>query len=362
MRFVRLPAVLAAALLLVLAVVAVASAAPSTTSSARKAGTTYTVWVGAENAHRGVGIMAYFPSTIRIHAGDSVRFVQNSNEIHTVTFLGGQSMPEFVVPAASLGLPPTPSPLVLNPAVTARTQGTVTLSDQTTWANSGVMGREQGQYRSFKVTFTATGTYDYVCVIHGTMMSGKVVVTGNGARVLSPMKDKAIAMHQIARKMATVPAVFRAARHAVQPATKNPDGTWTQHVLLGYDKGQIGLMRFFPSRVRVHAGDTVEWAMGKHSMAPHTVTFLNGTADTGLVVPVLQQDQSVVLYLNPDVVLPSQPAQTLLRTGYYNSGLLQPAPGTTYSLVVGDVTPGPLRYMCLLHDTSGMKGSLVVLP
>ncbi len=59
--------------------------------------------------------MAYFPGSIRIHVGDTVHFVQNSNEIHTVTFLGGQQLPALIVPAASLGLPPDPSPLVFNP-------------------------------------------------------------------------------------------------------------------------------------------------------------------------------------------------------------------------------------------------------
>ena len=116
--------------------------------------------------------MAYFPSTYRVHVGDTVRFVQNSFEIHTVTFLGGQMLPEFIVPAASLGLPDTPSPLVFNPLVTARTASPVGLADTTTWANSGVMGEETGQFRAFDVTFTAVGTYGYVCVVHGVVVSG----------------------------------------------------------------------------------------------------------------------------------------------------------------------------------------------
>lgn len=363
MRSVRLSAVvLAAALLLVLAIAAVAAAAPASPPGGHGSATTYTVWVGAENAHRGVGIMGYFPGTIRIHAGDTVRFLQNSNEIHTVTFLGGQPLPEFVVPAATVGLPDTPSPLVFNPLATTRTQAPVSLSDQTTWANSGVMGREPGQYRSFSVTFAAMGTYDYVCIVHGTMMSGTVEVVGDSTRVPSPMKDKATARHQIARQMAKAPAVVKAARRAVEPPTKNPDGSLTHHVLLGYDKGAISLMRFFPGKVDVRPGDTVAWTMGMHSMAPHTVTFLNGGAEPELVVPVPQQDGSVVLYVNPEVLFPSTPGATLVRQGYFNSGLLTPVPGTTFSLQIGDTTPGPLRYLCQLHDTSGMKGTLVVLP
>jgi plastocyanin len=346
----------------VLATATVAAAQSSTPTAATGTGTTYNVWVGAESAHRGVDIMAYFPSTLRIHVGDTVRWFQNSNEIHTVTFLGGQPLPATVVEAAPLGLPVTPSPFVFNPLATDRTQAPVTLGDQTTWANSGIMGREPGQFRSFSVTFTAEDTYEYVCIVHGMMMSGTVRVVGDSVRVPTPMKDKAIARHQIARQMAKVPAVFRAARRAEQPPTQNVDGTKTHQILLGYDQGKIGLMRFFPSRVRVHAGDKVEWLMGDHSMAPHTVTFLNGMTEPELVTPVPQPDGSVVLYVNPEALSSAQPAPTLLRTGLYNSGLLQPMPGTTYSQEIGDITPGPLRYLCLLHDTSGMRGTLVVLP
>jgi plastocyanin len=120
------------------------------------------------------------------------------------------------------------------------------------------------------------------------------------------------------------------------------------------------LMRFFPSRVRVHPGDTIEWMMTTHNDAPHTVTFLNGQTEPPLVDPV-QVDGSLVLYLDPGVVFPAG-STTLTRTGLYNSGLLQPVPGTSWSYMVGDVTPGPLRYLCQLHDTSGMRGTLVVLP
>ena len=363
MRFVRHSALFVlAVLLLTLTTATVAAARPPTTPAESGGGTTYTVWVGAENASRGVGIMAYFPDTIRIHVGDTVRWYQNSNEIHTVTFLGGRPLPEFVVPAASLGLPAQPSPLVFNPLATDRTPDPVTVGDQTTRANSGIMGREQGQYRWFHVTFTAEGTYQYICVVHGTMMSGEVQVVGDSTPVPSPWRDKALARRQIARQMAKVPAVFKAARKAVQPATTNPDGTRTHHVLLGYDAGQISLMRFLPKRVVVRPGDTVQWTMGAASMAPHTVTFLNGVAEPELVMPVPQQSGPPVLYLNPEVLFPSQPSQALLRAGYFNSGLLEPIPGTSYSLTVGDVTPGPLRYLCMLHDTSGMRGTLVVLP
>ncbi len=357
MRLVRLSTVLLLSLLaLVLAYPAAATACRA------RAPRTYTVLVGAENAHRGVDIMAYFPSRVTIHVGDSVLWVQNANEIHTVTFLGGSPVPPLISQATDLGFPADPGPLVFTPkAVDRATSGT--LGDNTTFVNSGLMGREPGQYGSFSLTFTAKGTYDYLCVVHGMMMSGVVRVVGGRECVASPWMVRARGLYEIARKMSHVPAVLREARQQIEPPTVNPDGTVTHYVNLGFGEGQIDLMRFFPSHLLVRPGDTVKWQMTPASDAPHTVTFLNGTPEPDLVIPVLQTNAPPVLYFNPAVLMPSPsvPAN-LMRTGYYNSGLMDPVPGTTYSLVIGDVTPGPLQYLCQLHDTSGMKGSLIVLP
>ena len=300
MRALRLSFVaLAAVLLLAFANVAMAGAAPS----AR----TYKVLVGAENAPRGIDVMAYFPADVRVHVGDTVRFVQNSFEIHTVTFLGGQTLPEFIVPAAGLGLPTTPSPLVFNPLVTARTAAPVSLADTTTWANSGVMGKETGQFRTFDVTFTAPGTYEYVCVVHGMMMSGMVTVVGSGTHIASPNQVMALAHHQIARQFAKAPHVLHAAQKQIQPPTKNQDGTWTHHIMVGYSKGLIDLMRFFPKYVNVRPGDKVEWTFSSSNRAPHTVTFLNGQPEPPLIELVAQPSGPPVAYVCPGDALP-QPA------------------------------------------------------
>ena len=73
--------------------------------------------VGAESVHRGIGVMAYFPDAVKVHVGDTVHWVQNANEIHTVTFLGVTPQPPLLVPVALLK-PPAPatplSPLAFN--------------------------------------------------------------------------------------------------------------------------------------------------------------------------------------------------------------------------------------------------------
>ena len=323
---------------------------------------TYTVLVGWENPHQGIGIMAYFPDAVTIHVGDTVRWVQNANEIHTVTFLAGAEPAPLIVTAADAGVPPSPSPLLFNPVAVNPAIPAGGLYDGTTYANSGLMGREPGQVKEFRLNFTAEGTYEYLCLVHSIMMSGRVMVVASDIALPSPNKAAAEGPKQIARGLAQVPAVVRDAAAQIQPPVANPDGTTTHHVLIGYAAGQIELMQFFPDRLTVRPGDTVVWEMSPQNDAPHTVTFLNKEPEPPLVIPVPQPGAPPLLYANPAVFFPQQPSPDLTRSGIYNSGVMNPIPGTTHTQVLGDLKPGLEPWICLLHDSSGMKGTLMVVP
>ncbi len=272
MRILRFPS-LALVIALVLALSLSLGAAAKAPDSSQQ---TYTVLVGWENPHQGIGIMAYFPDTVTIHVGDTVHWVQNSNEIHTVTFLAGTEPPPLLITATQLGVPPDPSPLLLNPAAVDPVIPAGGLYDGTSFANSGLMGREPGESQQFDLTFTAEGTYDYLCLVHGVVMSGQVVVVGQEVSIPSPNQAMAQGKQQMAEKLAQVPAVQMEAEMQVQPPVMNDNGTMTHHVMIGYNDGQIDLMQFFPDKLVVSPGDTVEWEMSLHNVAPHTVTFLNG--------------------------------------------------------------------------------------
>jgi plastocyanin len=321
---------------------------------------TYTVLVGAESVHRGITVTAFFPGTVTIHVGDTVHWIQNTNEIHTVTFLGGGAAPDLVIPGPQAP-PDVPSPFILNPAAITQVAPPGGLGDLTTFVNSGLMGREPGQYRTFDLRFTAVNVYDYICLVHGQMMVGTVKVVPKNVWVPSPWQTRARGYYQIARQRAKAPAVVREAIGQIKPATKNPDGTWTHYVQIGYSKGQIDLMRFFPRHTLVRPGDTVVWQMSATNKdAPHTVTFLNGNPEPPLVTLA---GTPTLPYISAGVFFSSQPAPKLTRTGLYSSGLMFPGVGPgTFTEVIGNITPGWLPYLCLLHDTSGMKGTLVVLP
>jgi plastocyanin len=320
---------------------------------------TFTVTVGYEDVARGAMVNAFFPASLKIHTGDTVNWIQNTHEIHTVTFLAGAPMPDLIIPA-----PANPvGPLMINPLAAFPAAPADGKYDGSTYANSGIMSTDPGQPTQFSLTFTKAGTYEYVCLVHGMMMSGKVIVEDSSVRIPSPNQVKAEAKHELNRYKNQIPEVIEAARRMVKPPVKNPDGSKTYTVFLGYAKGAIDLASFFPKNLVVHPGDTVNWVLSPSNMAPHTVTFLNGTPDQGLVVPfVPPSGPPPLLIFNPAILFPSNAGVPLMPTGYINSGLLDPTqPGPhSFSLQIGNFT-GPITYQCLLHDASGMVGKLIVV-
>jgi plastocyanin len=326
---------------------------------AQAAQKTYTVLVGAEDASVGATVTAFFPDTISIHVGDTVHWKRNANELHTVSFLAGTPIPSLVISAP----PGLPSPLIFNPMGALPTAPAKGQYDGTTFANSGILGPDPGQFQSFDLTFTKPGTYSYVCLVHGTVMSGNIIVLPPHKHIPSPKEVEKEAHRLIAQAMADVPATIAAANLQVPPPTQNPDGTTTYNVLIAYCFNQLEITAFFPNKLTVHPGDTVVWTLSNADMAPHTVTFLNGNpgANFELTLP------NGVILVNPAVLDPQNAGQPLTGNGIISSGILSPffgpaaVPTTSFSLKIGPIS-GQQPYECLIHDTSGMKGVLDIVP
>jgi plastocyanin len=336
-----------------------------TPAAAQAAGTdavtpqTYTVLIGAEDIAHGISAETFFPETLYVHPGDTVLWKLNTAEIHTVTFLAGAPVPPLTVqfPLGPVGAQ------MLNPEVAFPVIPTGGY-DGSTIANSGIMGPDPGQPTQFSLTFTNKGPFGYVCVVHAEMgMNGRIVVVDKSVHIPSPQQVTHQANNLIKAKLASGRALYNKALASVPSPVRNPDGTKTYFVLVGYNKGQIDLMDFFPKKLTVHQGDTVKWQFSSSDMDPHTISFLNGAPEPGLVLPVDNPAGGPpFLVINPALALPSNADQPLTRTGYYNSGFIDPhAPGPhSFSLVVGNFE-GSISYECLLHDESGMLGSLKVL-
>ncbi len=319
----------------------------------------YSVLVGAENTSKGISIGSFFPQSFSIHVGDSVTWTVNTHEIHTVTFLAGNPKPVLILPAP----PGMPSPLQLNPLVAFPVLPQGNLYDGTTYLNSGVMSTDPGGFRTLTLTFTHEGVFPYYCVIHGQTMTGSITVVGADQPTPTPAQVQAQGMAELKAAWLKVPGVFAKANGQIVPPVRNPDGTFTHTIILGYMSDNIMIMSFFPKRDTVHQGDTVVWKLSDMNDAPHTVTFYNGAPDLSFVI-IAQGPNGPVALINPAVLFPSAAVMQgipLNGTDFFNSGLLTPGPNSTFTLKVGDVS-GLLDYECILHDTSGMTGSLFIVP
>ena len=321
---------------------------------------TYTVLVGVDDNPTGAAIDAYFPATIHIHVGDTVLWKKNANEIHTVTFLGDMAkMPDLLVP-----MPNAPQgAMMINPVAGFPAMSKDGTYDGTGYANSGIIGPDQGQAQDFKLTFTRAGSYKYVCVVHGVEdMIGTVVVDDASVSVPTQADDTAQGQKEMDALKAQIPAIAKEAVTEIPKDVANPDGTTHHFVLVGYTKGQIDLDFYFPQTLDVKTGDTVTWTFSKEDVAPHTITFLNGAPEPTAIQAVPQPSGPPLLTFNPMVAMPQNADKPLTNMGVFNSGILDPtAPGPhDFTLKIGDYA-GALPYRCILHDDIGMLGTLNVV-
>jgi len=320
---------------------------------------TYTVLVGLDDKTTGAAMDAYFPAIVHIHVGDTVLWKKNSNEIHTVTFLGNMTKaPDLLVP-----MPNAPQgAMMINPQAGFPNAPKDGNYDGTTYANSGIIGPDQGQAQSFSLTFTKAGTYNYTCVVHGVEdMTGTVVVDDASMSVPTQADDNAQAQKEMDAVKAKIPDIAKAATAEIPANVANPDGTTNHFVLVGYTDGQIDLDFFFPQTLQVNTGDTVTWVFSKQDVAPHTITFLNGVTAPAPVKAIPQPSGPPLLTFDPFIAMPQNADKPLTNMGVFSSGILDPtAPGPhQFSLKVGNYT-GTLNYQCILHDDLGMTGTLTV--
>ena len=353
---------------------ALAMGAPGAMAApARQAGPqTWTVLVGAqtEMEQTSMGqagawqLMRFYPDKITVNEGDTIVWKLNAAEMHDVIFPPpGQNYVPFVTPEA--GPPPA---VVANPLAVASVGGPS--YDGTGPASSGQMSNEPPGVQQYKLTFTKAGTYNYLCAIHSSQlpngqvvgMTASVTVQAAGSALAkTPDQVSADAQAAIAADTQATTAADPQAKQ-VTPAEPGPNGTMLYHISAGYDTQIASYMRFSPTDLTIHVGDTVQWTQTS-AVTPHTVTLVSGGKEPDLVVVQPQQSGPPKVMLNPAILAPAG-GSAYNGTGYFNSGFINgtqdPAPGPrTYKLTF--TKPGTYEYICALHDTMGMSGHITVL-
>ena len=124
-------------------------------------------------------ILQFNSPNITINAGDTVTWTNPTGTPHTVTFLdAGQMPPPLITPLPQPSGPPllTFTPQGFLPAGGATYAGSG-------YANSGFIDAVASPTNKYALTFTKSGTYPYLCLVHGAGpfnqgMIGTITVAG----------------------------------------------------------------------------------------------------------------------------------------------------------------------------------------
>ena len=314
-----------------------------------RAATTWTARAGEFVPPEALEIQTFLPSDITVVEGDTIDW--NIIGFHTVTFLSGGERPGFVGPLAggNLGLIPQTAFPAGGPEY-----------DGSGFVNSGLPPEPvEGEPPPppFSLTFTSTGFFELVCLVHPGM-KGSVTVLPAGSTAPASQEDlDATAATQLSGLMDQAQAVLA----RIDPPVRTlSDGSKEHHVVVGKDEDDIEYLRFLPGDRSIKVGDTVRW-MARGGEAPHTVSFLSGADAPEFVLPEPQPAGPPLLVFNPVVLAPSG-GNAYSGSGYFNSGLLlgrdgPPGAPTSYSLTFD--TPGTFDYICLVHGPL-MTGTITV--
>lgn len=358
--------------------------------------------------------IAFFPSEVRVHPGDTVTFRQTwTGEPHTVTFGADVTaaleitqpliaeygdLPESEIPpevfeefdAGMAQLPPIEDEQgnvlqsVAQPCLVERGEVRMdgepcevrelgTFDGTEAWFNSGVIPFEGRGQNRFDLTLSediAPGRYPFFCAIHGPFQSGVIEVVPPEEPADSPREVSLRAREEIDDAAGPMLEYFERARRegilvlAGQRHEGNFAGLLTRRT--GVLFGQIN--EFVPAEVSVAADEPVTWRMfGAHSIAfdvpeyfpivefaeDGTVTYNDAVHEPAGGAPPLPEEDGP-----PPAGPLAVDGGTWDGDGFYSSGTLWSEEYVEFTLRISST--GTYRYACLIHPP--MVGTVTVTP
>lgn len=310
----------------------------------------------------GVDANQFFPSAVKVHIGDTVKFAPVG--FHNVDFpAAGQKPQALLAPAGTVSgaSDAAGNPFWFN--------GQAALGFAPPLLKSGfgkrftvpsAAGVQSGlplanKPKPMSVKFTKAGVYTYYCSVHAGMKGTVSVVARKKA--VPTAKALGLAVNKQVKADKAIAATL--------PKTTAPANT----VIMGPERGGVTFYAFAPSKLSVAPGMTVTFTMPVNAREDHTATFGPGDPSNdkaksylgdlaaGFNAPVIP-GQATYPSETPGTIAALSP--TLHGNGFWNSGVLDgvaasPLPASnkvTFS------TPGTYTYYCLIHTF--MKGQVVV--
>jgi plastocyanin len=283
---------------------------------------TWKVMVGAESSSGAVQTMAYGPKKIWINAGDTVHWVSDSMEPHTVSFIDDKHPAVAFSPTTTYMTTPTSS-------------GTISKPGQ--FRSSGIMAPAPDALfpdavKTYDLKFKKPGKYKYLCYVHGEAMKAVVVVRKAGTPYPHTQSD----YNAMAAKAANADI-----EHGLNLWADALGAANSHHVFMGAGDMRVQVNRFIPGNVVVKVGESVTFDMARNAIpVPHTVTF--GPPPANPFAPTGDPTNFQGAALSSGVILPA---------GF------GPPPST---FTVKFTKAGTYSYVCLIHAGMGMVGQVVV--
>jgi plastocyanin len=305
--------------------------------------------VGAQSADMGHQALAFLPNEIWIHAGDSITWRWDANDVHTVTFLPATlPRPDFTTG------PFSPSPATFDGSTEVTTPPLV-------------------KPATYTVMFPSAGNFMLVCLVH-ERMTGAVHVLERS----QPLPhDQDFYDRQAADQRRDL--LSDRDGHLEEACRHHGDQGEHHHSidahLVTVGVGEISataggsqtlsVVRFIDDNITIHAGQTVEW--NNHDpVTPHTVTFgIEPPNILGPPVGNITTDPDGALHGTISSNAESVHSGLIVAPPQARLGVPELPPDPPLGVTRFRVTfpnAGTFPYICALHDNLGMKGTVIVLP
>ena len=198
-------------------------------------------------------------------------------------------------------------------------------------------------------------TYQFFCMFHRDM-TGWITVLPAGAEL--PSTD---AKNQVRAQKAMAADLARGRRALAKASSDVEDNNVAAGLGIAsvQEAGADNILRFAPATIEIDAGESVTW-INKDINAPHTVTFgAEIPGPPGAPPGFLPYGGSTVSSTSDQVNSGFLISQQLID--YVNAASLFP-PGFVVTRQVTFTFPnaGTYHYICALHDTVGMVGTIIV--
>lgn len=307
---------------------------------------------------------AFFPDTITVHAGDSVKFVPDGFHNVDLPAKGGKPTP-LIGPSGgnvsgakdAAGTPfwfdgKVPN-IGFDPSLFKSAFGK-------SFSYTGAKGVQSGlplsnHPKPLTIRFPKAGSFTYFCDVHAGM-KGTVKVVAKKKPVPSAKVDRDVVRKQVVKALAVAKglATTKPAANSVSLGASGPGG--------------VEVLAMLPDSLTVPVGTTVSFAMPVGSREDHTATFAPGDPEKQPTSYIGQLAGSFngpapdprAVYASDPPGAPAVLNPTAHGNGFWNSGVLDQVAASPLapSNSVKFDTAGTYTYYCLIHPF--MKGTVKV--